>query len=374
MASQLEHGLGGLCLDLLNSDVLVLDGTGAIVYANEHAQRSFDVVVPANVAPPSFSSLWTSQAGAKAGMGELLRRLAGASTWQPFTLERASGALAGLRFALQGRGFIQQDHPEGPTLFVVITDDPLRERSFGEHRRLVRELNGEVARHRRLTATLDRMLQEQKRLHQELVHRVKNNLSLLLSLLNINRNRSSSPEVRTILGELERRIHSVAAVHDILDRNHEVDFVRADQLIETICAALESSLAPEGVVIERDLAPLRLHVSDATPLALIINELATNALKHAFPTDQPGLIQIALKRNGVDKLEAVIGDNGVGSVARLDTGEGTGHIIIQSLADQLGAELSRGDGPGTQWQMIFAPPHTPETAMALEADGARTAA
>ena len=335
-----------------------------IVYANRHARRTLDASSRADETLGEFSSLWKENPGTP--LPELMRRLAGASVWQPFTLQRASGRFAGLRFALKGRGFVDRDAQGGPVLYILVTDDPARERSFDEHRRLVGELNAEIARHRRAHSVLERLLDEQKRLHRELVHRVKNNLALLVSLLNINRNRSRSDETRETLGEFERRIRSVAAVHDILDRNQEIDFVRADQLIESICSALEESLAPDGVVIERDLVPVRLHVSDATPLALIVNELVTNALKHAFPTGQPGHIEIRLAKNGVEKLEATIRDDGVGGMEP-EVGHGTGHLIIQSLATQLGAELERNGDDGTSCQLIFAPPNTSSEAMALVA-------
>ena len=315
---------------------------------------------------------------------DLLRRLAGTSQWQPFTLTRASGHHAGLKMLLRGRGL--RVGSETPTLKIVVMQDFVRERSFEEHRRL----NMKPAKGSQSETLLANLLEEQRRLHRELVHRVKNNLALLGSLLRLNRQRSDHPEVDRQLEEMERRILSIAAVHELLDSTHETEWVRADELIDRICEELQNSLAPGTVSIERELMPVRLHISDATPLALIINELVTNALKHAFPAGRAAegrssTIQIALRKNGIEKLEAVVRDNGVGDLeavsdavsgadgaggehglsmplgavrpgrADADGSGGTGGRIIQALAMQLNADLTRVDEGGTTWQLVFEP-------------------
>ena len=344
-----------LCQEAMNrldTDVLILDGSGDVVYANVHARNLIDAPTDGAGSLGAFAVLWQEDADT---IAQLVRRLGGTSEWQPFSLKRASGGHAGLRMAWRGRAFMARDADE-PALHILVMTDVLRERSFEDHRGLIRQLNHQLQKGLRTEQTLNALLETQKKLHRELVHRVKNNLALLSSLLRINRQRSNDPAVNAQLQELERRVMSVAAVHDILDRNAETDFVRADQLIDRICEELQHSLASDNVRIERDLSPIRLHVSDATPLALIINELVTNALKHAFPAGREGHIRIGLRKNGVEKLEATIFDDGVGINAEAaGASHGSGSRIIEALALQLGGELVRQGGDGTAWQLIFPP-------------------
>ena len=348
-------------LDALDHEVLVLDVTGSVIYANEPARRLLDAPLAdttggdglsAGAGLGTFLDLWTEP---QDQVRTTLRRLAGGSVWQPLRLTRASGGHAGLHMNLRGRAFMVR-HENTSALYVLVTHDLYRERSFEDHRRLIRHLNIKLAHGSRTETLLTSMLENEKRLRHELIHRVKNNLSLLTSLLRINASRSDEPEVRRQLEEMERRILSIGAVHELLDRTQETDFVRADQLIERICSELERALAPGTITIRRELMPVRLHISDATPLALIINELVTNALKHAFPETGGGNISINLRKNGVEKLEAVVQDNGVGmEIATGGAMQGKGGRILYALAEQLRGEIVQSVDQGTTWQLIFTP-------------------
>ena len=346
-------------LDLLDREVLILDATGAVLFANAEARALIDAPMGDEGILGSFLDYWRED---RDGVRQSVRQMIGSSAWQPVTLTRASGAHAGLRVHLRARAYMAQVG-NGRDLRLLVTADTHRERSFEDHRRLIRHLNLRLAEGSRSEALLASFLDSEKRLRGELVHRVKNNLAVLTSLLRINRRRVKTEEARDQLEEMERRIRSIGAVHDLLDRYQETDYVRADELIERICRELESALVPGSIVIERSLMPVRLHISDATPLALIINELVTNALKHAFPDGAPGTISIALKKNGVEKLEAVVKDNGVGVSMETGTG-GHGTMILQSLADQLQGEIARHSEQGTTWQLTFAPRETEADAAA----------
>ena len=342
-------------IDALDREVMVLDVSGTVLSANQEARRLIDAPMGDERELGQFTTFWNEPAD---DIRKALRRLAGTSTWQPITLTRASGQHAGLRMHLRGRALLSRTAEGATELNVLVTADAQRERSFDDHRRLIRSLNMKLAQGSRQESLLASMLESEKHLRHELIHRVKNNLSLLTSLLRINSSRSREPEVREQLEEMERRILSIAAVHDLLDRTQETDFVRADELIEKICHELETSLVPGRVVIRRDLVPVRLHISDATPLALIVNELVTNALKHAFPENKAGRISIHLKKNGIEKLEAVVHDDGVGmSMATGEEHIGTGTRILEALATQLHGEIVREERDGTTWQLVFEPQH-----------------
>ena len=345
-------------LELLDREVLVVDPAGGVIYANVAARRLIDSPDGEGFAPEGFLALWTERPKA---VRDLLRRLAGTSTWQPFTLTFAAGAHAGLRLPMRGRAFVGE---EGGVPQVLVTSDAYRERSFDDHRRLIRHLNVRIAEGSRTESVLAGLLENEKRLRLELVHRVKNNLAMLMALLRLNQQHAQHPEVISQIEEMERRVLSISAVHDLLDTHEDMDFVRADELIERICSQLERAVAPGTVTIRRSLVPVRLHITDATPLALIVNELVTNALKHAFPDGTAGTISISLKKNGVEKLEAVVEDDGVGVGLEMVIGQasrGRGGAILAALAEQLQGNLVRTADKGTRWQIVFAP-HEEEAA------------
>ena len=338
-------------LDLLDREVLVVDPSGEVLYANGAARRLIDHR-PKDDLSGSFPDLWEEAPGE---IRATMRRIAGLSIWQPLTLTCAAGAHKGLRIPMRGRAFLPTGNmAEAP--HILLASDAARERNFEDHRRLIRHLNVRIAEGSKAEGILAGLLANEQRLRQELIHRVKNNLAMLMALLRMNEERTDNPEVIAQIEEMERRVLSISAVHDLLDANHDTDYVRADELIERICSQLERAVAPGSISIRRSLVPIRLHITDATPLALIINELVTNALKHAFHGRDKGTITISLKKNGVEKLEATVQDDGVGvRIGMGEAGRGKGSLILKALAEQLQGEIVRTADEGTTWQLVFAP-------------------
>ena len=117
-------------------------------------------------------------------------------------------------------------------LFVEDTADAER---FEEHSRLVQSLNAELATHQRLRNDLAGALRAERHLHRELIHRVKNNLSLLAVITRSRRQASDSEEVHEALADVEARLQSIAHVHDLLDSQGEIDVIDAAMLIERLC-------------------------------------------------------------------------------------------------------------------------------------------
>ncbi|MEN3972916.1 sensor histidine kinase [Sphingomicrobium sp. XHP0235] len=175
---------------------------------------------------------------------------------------------------------------------------------------------------------------------------------MLNSLVHLRRRSAKGEETIEALEMLEGRIHAIRAVHELLDRAGEIDWVQAGALIEELCTQLDGSLTRDNIRIENELLDVKLHVRDATPLSLMINELITNTLKHAFPDDRDGRVHVALQKNGEDKLEVRVADNGRGIVDGGQTGSGS--QIIQALAKQIGGKLDRhSDEEGTKWTFVF---------------------
>jgi two-component sensor histidine kinase len=339
-----------LLLDNHPAEALSVAMDGSVLYANRRARAllgSADVF-EIQLDDINFYTLWAEPSEK---VRDMLARCAGSSAWQPFSLEVEDGAHAGLRVALRARGV--RKYADASVRALIVSDDG-RIEPFREHRRLIRRLNGELADLRRMEDRLKRTLANEEKLHAELVHRVKNNLSVLSALVRTRAAATDDPAVKEALNEIGTRIGAVAIVHDILDRKKQIDIVDAEELVDTLCGQLEASICPPGVTIGRELVSYPLHIEDATPLCLLINELITNSLKHAFKGNNRGRVDVALRRNGVDKIEIHVADDGDGFDEQGVNG-GSGSRIVRALAMQLRGELTIRSDHGTSWQLIFPP-------------------
>ena len=341
---------GPICnaaLSALENEILLFSGEGKVTYANRRAIET----IGDNTVGKSVADLFD-------GGPERARRISQAarsSSWSPLNLTLSSGPHRGVELKLRGRG-LRAEVGDGPwdDFQFMLTADPLRDRGFTQLRGLVKQLNTEIAERQRTAEELEEALANEAKLHTELIHRTKNNLALLAALIGLRIQNSKSEEVKKSLQDLEHRVNAIQAVHILLDRESSIDFVGADEVIRQLCTQLSQSICPPNVEIDTNLADITLHVQDATPLSLLVNELITNALKHAFDGED-GLVHIDLKMNGVDKLEVWIADNGRG-MQDADIGRGSGSSIVQALANQLHGELERHKtDKGTAWSFIFPP-------------------
>lgn len=338
----LSENLCNRVVNALDSEIVVLSSAGAVLYANDRASDTFGP----NLSGAQLSSLF---ADIENGAAIRLRRIAQSSIWAPLNLTLAKGPHRGIELKFRGRGVGAED---GTTQIMLVADRN-RDKGFEQLRNLVRELNAKLAERQRSNRRLKGALASEERLHRELIHRVKNNLALLSSLINTRRNTATNEDVCQALEELEHRVQAITAVHELLDEAGEVDYVLASDLIRSLCEQLKHSIAPPKVEIQNQLVDITLHVRDATPLSLLVNELITNSLKHAFPHNGEGTVHIELKRNGIDKLEVSIADNGSGMPEGSD-GSGSGSRIVRALAEQMEGDLTvSADGEGTCWTFIF---------------------
>jgi two-component sensor histidine kinase len=171
---------------------------------------------------------------------------------------------------------------------------------------------------------------------REIHHRVKNNLQTIAALLRLQGRRLESPEGRQALQESERRIRSIAIVHDTLSRDAS-DVVPFDEIIRPLVRVVEESVStPERGLrfqVEGDAGDLPGEV--ATPIAVVLNELMQNAVDHAFPSDgqgPEGRVVVRLDRS-TDELAVDVIDDGVGLPTgfSLERSKGLGLSIVQAL-------------------------------------------
>lgn len=176
----------------------------------------------------------------------------------------------------------------------------------------------------------------------ELQHRVKNTLAQILAFVRIQADMTTNVDVKNALGDLERRVDVLSNLYTMLYASHNHRAARLDEYLREVAWALVTALDKRAGSIELklDLDEITADARTASCFGLIENELITNALKHSFPNGRAGLITVLLKKDGsVIRLEVI--DDGIEFPAEfsLESGSGFGHLIIMSLAMQLGGEV-----------------------------------
>lgn len=197
---------------------------------------------------------------------------------------------------------------------------------------------------------------QQELLMQETHHRVKNNLQIIASLLNLQASRIRQPEARAEFQSARDRVRALATLHRHLYAHGEVHTIDMREFLIELCGQLFQAMgekAGERLRLEIEAPELKMSSDQAVPLALIVTEAVSNAVKYAFPGGRRGMISVRLKASG-DHAELEVFDDGVGIPAgRVETAAGTrdgiGIQLIRGFARQLGATLQVEEGNGTRY-------------------------
>jgi len=177
---------------------------------------------------------------------------------------------------------------------------------------------------------------------REVHHRVKNTIQMAATVLKLQAHATSSGEVRAALRNGQDRLRSLAAVHELLQADAGVlQAVAMPKLLGIVIDALRYSFADQAqhVRVEVHIDSIMLTTAAAMPLALIANEVITNAYKHAFVDARPGELTVMLRRLGDNGLILQVSDNGVGMAQRSERKQGLGMAFIEGFALQLGGVL-----------------------------------
>src|SRR5690606_30125139 len=159
---------------------------------------------------------------------------------------------------------------------------------------------------------LRKSLQEQKTLLREVYHRVKNNLQVVSSLVNLQVSRATNAHERGALRTTQDRIHALSMVHSNLYDSPELHRIKLHEFVPQLCEYLRHAHGTQGekVTLSFDIDPVLTEPDRAVPLALLITEVVTNALKHGWPSGEPGRLNVSLKDGGSGALTMTISDDG----------------------------------------------------------------
>lgn len=250
-----------------------------------------------------------------------------------FRMIRPDGSLRWT--ATKGRAFYD---PQGRAVRMLGVDADITERKEAEN-------------------AIRRALLERETLLKEVHHRVKNNLQVISSLLHLQSQYASDKASGELFRESQHRVRSMALVHERLYRS--LDFARVDfkDYIESLAAYLFHSyyVSTERILFKVDVQDVRLSIDAAVPCGLLVNELISNCLKHAFKGRQEGVILVELVHATDTEALLCVSDDGAGLPLRVnpDMAETFGMQLIVTLVDQLHGKLEVVRQGGTKVRVVF---------------------
>ncbi|WP_298716845.1 histidine kinase dimerization/phosphoacceptor domain -containing protein [Chitinophaga sp.] len=204
--------------------------------------------------------------------------------------------------------------------------------------------------------SLEKLLHEKEWLLKEIHHRVKNNLQIVMSLLNSQGAYLQNDAALVAIRDSQHRVQAISLIHKKLYQSDNVGVVYMPHYIHELVDYLTDCFdTGKKVRFLLDVAPLHLDVSQAVPLGLILNEAITNAIKYAFPGDNDGEIQITFENTGGESYALHIADNGIGLPAGFDAGasRSLGLSLMEGLSADLGARFSIQSHFGTEIHIAF---------------------
>ncbi|MDD5677776.1 MAG: PAS domain S-box protein [Kiritimatiellae bacterium] len=192
---------------------------------------------------------------------------------------------------------------------------------------------------------------------KEIHHRVKNNLQVISSLLKLQLGHVQDRQAAAVIRECQNRIKSIAIVHEKLYQSRSLAEVDIGNYIQSLISHLFRMFLvdPGSVTMDVAVDNVALHIDQAIPCSLIINELVSNALKYAFPDNRRGVIRIRLQAGANDLFRLEVGDNGVGFPSQVDfrNTASLGLQLVMTFVEQLGGSIERSPGPGTTFVVTF---------------------
>ncbi|MCT7960267.1 PAS domain S-box protein [Laspinema sp. D1] len=226
----------------------------------------------------------------------------------------------------------------------------------------------DITEQKKALGQLKASLREKEVLLKEIHHRVKNNLQVISSLLNLQSRSLQDGETRTLFQDSQNRIQSIAFIHEKLYQSRDLAQVDFSQYIQTLCIHLFRSYgaSPQRISLNLQIDDIFLSVDTAIPCGLIVNELVCNTLKHGFSPNGTGAIEITLHRTfqeqGDDSKQEFmmrVRDNGVGFPSEVDFRKtrSLGMQLINTLVKQLKGTIELDRSSGTAFQIVFSAKH-----------------
>jgi PAS domain S-box-containing protein len=219
------------------------------------------------------------------------------------------------------------------------------------------ELKLEIEERRKAETALKISLDEKVVLLREIHHRVENNLQVISSLLNLQSSQLSDELSIEIFRESKNRVRSMALIHEKLYQTKDLNSVKFDEYVKILAEELFSSynIDPSKVKINVQIDPIIMGIDCTVLCGLILNELISNCLKHAFPQNKEGIIYISAYKNTDGNFKISVKDNGIGFPMEVDyrNTQSLGLQLVNTLTDQLGGNVSLFRNGCTEFNISF---------------------
>ena len=227
---------------------------------------------------------------------------------------------------------------------------------FGEDTAL--SIVRDVTAHKHIEFALLASVKEKMGLLNEVHHRVKNNLQIVFSLLRLEAGRTATTETKLILTDMQNRIRAMALLHESLYLNGAHTSVNLNEYLQQLASQLfsVSLFQPHAISLQVEMVTVRVSMDQATPCGLLVNELLTNCLHHAFPNGRSGIVKISLTKMGEQgELCLSICDNGIGIPQELaeTRKKSLGLQLVHDLTRQLKGKLEYNNADGACYHIRF---------------------
>ncbi len=249
-------------------------------------------------------------------------------------------------------------HKNGSSIWVETAGNFLLEetKKNTEDKQYAVFVSRDIAKRKKAELQIRKDLKEKKVLLQEIHHRVKNNMQVISSLLNLQSGFLEDDKTKELFQESRSRVFSMSLVHEKLYKSENLANIDFGEYINNLIKHLTSSylIYPHQIRITYDINNIHLNINMAIPCGLIINELVSNALKYAFPENRKGEINISMKYIA-DNYEMIVSDNGIGFSVKIDPENlaTLGLQLVHSLTKQLNGTIRIVHQKGTKFIINF---------------------
>lgn len=261
--------------------------------------------------------------------------------------------------------YLLDEHGQSTGMHVSEGQNPITKQWYIDRTRAIPWIDGRMVRLqvaiditqlKQAESQIKASLKEKEVMLQEIHHRVKNNLQIISSLLNLQSTYVSDPQLVDIFQDSQGRIRSMAMIHEKLYRSKNLAQINFAEYIQDLSASMFSAQSStlRGVALECNVLPILLNIDQAVPSGLILNELLSNALKHAFPSGGPGKVTVDLTTHS-GQIHLTVSDNGIGFPPDFDFDQtdSLGLQLINTLVDQLDGSIEFNGQNGSRVEVSF---------------------
>ncbi|MCJ7600099.1 MAG: PAS domain S-box protein [Desulfobulbaceae bacterium] len=216
-------------------------------------------------------------------------------------------------------------------------------------------ISRDITERKRAEEKIRRSLAEKEVMLKEIHHRVKNNMQVIISLLNLQADSIKDSTVRTLFEESRNRVSAMALIHERLYQSEDLARIDFKEYMERLVQGIADTYKRDDVHLSVEMESIALDVNVGIPCGLIVNELITNSFKHAFPEGKKGLIRVGINKNSEGNYVLTVEDNGIGFPAEKDLRDTSslGLRLVMVLTSQINGTITFSRSEGTRFCITF---------------------